>query len=598
MSASSLAPAPYRGVPIGEARLIDCYPFGSVAYFDHGFRYVAVGGHGWRALDVDPSALVGRAFEDLWDEPTAMVLRKLGARALAGGEAQERVAYGGFIYDVWAGPAPTPGQGMFISRDVTEEASAIAWSDLLAQAVDATTVGITIAVEDGDDRPIVYANDGFCRLTGYDRHEVIGRDCRFLQTKNVDAKSRRRLRAALSSGEGLQVELTNLRKDGTPFLNRLTINPLVSTDGKTYYVGIQEDITELRERIEEREHAMRLIEVGTLTSGIAHDFNNLLMEILGRTSLALMDRPGDEELEAIEAAAMRGAALVDRLMRRARRPAESEAAASPSAIEDRLQDLERLMPASVRLEVDPPPAPVRIDMSDLQLERILLNLAANAADAMPDGGTFTLKWRETPPSWVLLEARDDGEGMPSHVRERAFEQFFTTKGTRGTGLGLATVHQLVREAGGTIHVDSEVGVGTCFSLRLPRAQGAQDAPQRVLIVDDDAGVRSMLKRVLGRWGWRVTCVACGEEALEQFRRGPAPFDALVCDVHLPDVDGEHVAALALAQPSSGRPRVVFTSGDPGARHQLPADAVFLTKPFDLEVLAGALAPRARDRASA
>jgi two-component system, cell cycle sensor histidine kinase and response regulator CckA len=367
-------------------------------------------------------------------------------------------------------------------------------------------------------------------------------------------------------------------------------------------VTIATDITERRRSAEERaelEHrlaqAQRLESVGQLAGGVAHDFNNLLSVILTCVGFATRELPADhpvrDDVEEIGRAADRAAALTRQLLMFSRREVVKPEVLDVGGL---LRDLERLLNRTLserialRITVGPDLLPVLADRA--QLEQVLVNLAVNARDAMPDGGTLAIAVAGTADG-VRITVVDDGTGMLEEVRDRAFEPFFTTKDPgQGTGLGLATVHGIVTDSGGTVDITSAPGRGTSVTIFLPGcreqvrspelpAEPGEHAPSaaRVLVVEDQEPVRRQACRILAAHGYEVTEAPGGEEALE----GWEEVDVLVTDVVMPGMTGQQLAQLAIER--NPDLRVVFMSGHTedvlvrnGARAR---NLAFVQKPF-------------------
>jgi PAS domain S-box-containing protein len=411
--------------------------------------------------------------------------------------------------------------------------------------------------------------------------------------------------------------------------------PAKGGDGQETWVGAFVDVTEQR-RAETRLHeAQKLEAVGRLTGGIAHDFNNLLSVILTNTHLLLMD-PGplsddDREILAdIEQAAKGGRDLVKRLMGFSRRAdLDIREVDLGHAVGQAARLARKLVPETVEMALElPDPGPV-VHADSRAVEQILLNLVANARDAVAGAGTIRVSvdavdagpefWEEQ--SWVApgrygrLTVSDDGTGMDEATLAQIFEPFFTTKVEgKGTGLGLTTVHGLMRQHDGHIGVYSRPGEGTTFRLYFPapgeagsmggdvvagavgagqaapadtRAAGAESAdPQRrritILLVDDDAGVRRTSARMLVRLGYRVVEAGSGMEALEVVDREGEGVDVVVSDLSMPGMDGMELHRQLRAR-GSRRP-FIFVSGlperDAHERGMLPVGAAFLSKPWE------------------
>jgi signal transduction histidine kinase/CheY-like chemotaxis protein len=369
--------------------------------------------------------------------------------------------------------------------------------------------------------------------------------------------------------------------------------------------------------LEERlRHSQKLEAVGRLAGGVAHDFNNLLTAIRGSAQLALEDlplgSPGRADLEEIDRSAQRAAALTRQLLAFSRRQVLAPRLVDMTqTVRVALQMLARLVGEDVTLDLEAPSGALHVRVDPAQIDQILANLVVNARDAMPDGGAITIKLRSVvideayaaltphakPGHWVELTVSDTGTGMSPEVKHHLYEPFFTTKpkGT-GTGLGLATVHGIVHQTGGFIVVFSEVGAGTTFRIHLPAAaEGERDLPlasaraprpgtETVLIVEDEATVREVARRVLQRQGYDVMAVATPEEAVAAL--DGRVVHLLLTDVIMPEVNGRELAArLTSIQPSL---RTLFMSGYSAnilAPHGVLAPGMaFLEKPFTVEAL--------------
>jgi signal transduction histidine kinase len=378
--------------------------------------------------------------------------------------------------------------------------------------------------------------------------------------------------------------------------------------------------------------AQRMEAIGRLAGGIAHDFNNQLTAILGYCHLMAVDlaegtKLGDD-LQQIRQAADHAAALTRQLLTFARgRPGQT----GPVGLVDLNEILEglapmlqRLLAENIELSSDLAPNLGRVRADPTELERVLVNLVVNAKDAMPDGGRVRLRTRNltldraddtmyhglAPGDYVQLSVTDTGEGMDAETRLRVFEPFFSTKPAgRGTGLGLATVYGVVKQAGGEIWIDSEPGQGSCFRICLPRdlsgtpgdgagsrrpRTGQSASPycgsETVLLVEDDDQVLRLTRRILEGFGYQVLSATDGVTALRLATGHHGPIHALVTDVVLPGVSGPRLAAaLAGLHPHT---RVLYLSGHPNeelSQHIRPADsAPLLTKPFKPIELARAL----------
>jgi len=398
-------------------------------------------------------------------------------------------------------------------------------------------------------------------------------------------------------------------------------------DGRDAVIVNAIEITEHRALEQQLSQRHKLETVGRLAGGIAHDFNNLLTAIIGFSDLLLANhRPSDpsfQDIMNIKQNANRAAGLVRQLLAFSRRQT-----LRPQVLQlgDLLSDLSallsRLLGENVRLEVlaGPDLWPIKADLN--QFEQVIVNLAVNARDAMPGGGTTTIRtrnllaaeaaafaYRPLPPAdYVLLEIEDTGSGIPPEVRERIFEPFFSTKEVgKGTGLGLSTVYGIVKQTEAYIHFDSVVGKGTVFRLFIPRyvapegekAVAAVEAEPRIsdltgsatiLLVEDEEAVRSFAARALASRGYRVHEAASGIEALEVMEQVGGQIDLVVSDVVMPELDGPSL----LRELRKTRPelKIIFVSGyaEEAFKKNLPEgeEFHFLPKPFSLRQLAVAV----------
>ncbi|MBX9929451.1 MAG: response regulator [Gemmatimonadaceae bacterium] len=376
----------------------------------------------------------------------------------------------------------------------------------------------------------------------------------------------------------------------------------------------RKDVANAEEQVRQMQ---KLDAVGSLAAGIAHDFNNLLTTIQGSGELALAEVPREHpaynDIALMQSTARRATALTRQLLSFSRQQASNPVAVDLDQLVTGMQELlRRTITEAVRLEMQTGAAGavVRIDTS--QLEQVLLNLVVNARDAMPNGGTATVRTRsvEGVPfqgvpggAWTVVEVTDTGSGMSEETRAKVFEPFFTTKERgRGTGLGLSTVYRIVVQAGGHVTVQSTLGVGTTVRFCLPRIA---EAPRRVspptgatravraatiLLVEDDASVLRIARRLVETLGYHVISADSGARALEVVATYPDTIDLLLTDVIMPNMNGRELAdRMAALRPAV---RIVFTSGYTDdvelLRRVRESGSHFLPKPYTLETLAAML----------
>jgi len=383
------------------------------------------------------------------------------------------------------------------------------------------------------------------------------------------------------------------------------------------------DITEQIRTEQQFRQAQKMEAIGRLAGGIAHDFNNQLTVIQGYCEMLLgrlrvTDMIG-ECVGQIKGAADRAAQLTGQLLAYSRRQVlRNEIVAVNSLLGDLLDPLARIIGEDIRLSVDLDEAAGNVRTDPVQLQQVLMNMAVNARDAMPDGGTLTLGTRCVPPDdpvlrrhqadgpgdFVMLRVCDTGVGMPDQVRQRVFEPFFTTKPTgEGTGLGLAMAYGFVRQSAGFIEVESEPGRGASFKVYLPRAErsaGDSGIPApledvvegtgTLLVAEDEPSVRVLITQVLRRCGYTVLACADADEAIATAERHDGPIDMLVTDVIMPGRSGpELAAAIRRGQPDL---KLLYISGYTedvaGRTGGGGLDGLLLPKPFGPEKLAAAV----------
>jgi two-component system cell cycle sensor histidine kinase/response regulator CckA len=471
-----------------------------------------------------------------------------------------------------------------------------------------------------EDGVFVTLNDGFTRVHGYATSEAVGRSSVELQLWD-DPADRERLVAALKADGYVQdLQATFRRKDGQRFPGLMSAQ-IIRLRGQEYLLSTVRDMSAWKRAEDERDRlkaalhqAAKMEAIGQLAGGIAHDFNNLLTVILAGAEALKQDvgagsPPDADVVEEIGAAGDRARDLTRQLLTFARRQV---IAPVPLDLNSALRASEKLLrrvlgeDVELAVELQPPLWAVRCDPG--QVEQVVLNLAVNARDAMPRGGTLTLAtanvhvderltasrpWMRAGP-YARLSMRDTGQGMSPEVKAHLFEPFFTTKPVgKGTGLGLATVYGIVKQNDGYILVESEGGRGTTFDIFFPRVDArpvdarpaaaglAPGGSETVLVVEDDPQVREVTVRSLRSGGYRVLVARGGDEAREVAARERGRLQLLVTDVIMPGSDGRAVAA-ALRRDHPGL-RVLYVSGHAqeliAHRGVLDPGVELLPKPF-------------------
>ena len=466
----------------------------------------------------------------------------------------------------------------------------------------------------------VRVNQRLCDILGYTHEELLARTFQDItHPDDLDFDLRQRCQLVAGEIQTLSREKRYLHKDGSTVWVDLTVSMLRDLSGEPkYFIAVVQDIT-ARKRVEqELFHAQRMEGVGQLAGGIAHDFNNLLTVIGGRSQLALATlRPDDplrRDLDLIKKTADRAAALTRQLLVFSRKQSLQPRVVDPNDVVSQATSLLRqVIGEDIELVFVPARDLGRVRVDPGQLEQVIINLAVNARDAMPNGGRLTIETSNvvldadyagrhvglTPGPYAMVAVSDNGVGMDAATRARIFEPFFTTKGPgKGTGLGLATVYGIVKQSDGHIRVYSEPGVGTVFKIYLARTDAPPEAePPRdttlphgtetILLVEDDEEVRGLAREVLEHLGYTVLAVTSAADAVLVAERHVGLIDLLLTDVVMPRTGGGELAkAVTAARPET---RILFMSGytdDAIVRHGVLEEGVqLLEKPFTPEALA-------------
>ncbi len=479
---------------------------------------------------------------------------------------------------------------------------------------------IILGAEGPEAGQILDCNEAVVKCHGFSREEILAMNITELEATVSKEEIADRMERLLA-GEWLKFEAIHHKKDGT-------LVPVEVSAGCLEYGGVRRIVTFERDISDRKEaekdklqlekqlrQAQKMEAIGTLAGGIAHDFNNLLAVIVGFSDLARESvgerEPVSEYLRQVVEAGERAKSLVKQIMTFSRRTTlEMVKLDLNEAVAQAAKLLERTLPKMIsvetRLAEELPP--VKGDPGEL--EQVLLNLATNAQDAMPEGGRLMLETSEltidegyglahlkvAPGEYLLLQVSDTGQGMDESIRERIFDPFFTTKEPgKGTGLGLATVYGIVKSHGGHIYCYSEPGQGTTFKVYLPvfkdagqsQAQaGLAEGPpagghESILLVDDEKALLELGEAILVQAGYQVLKAQSGEEALEIYRQRRDYLDLVILDLGMPGMGGHRCLKAVLE--INPRAKVVIASGYPAkgqARESLQAGAVkYVAKPF-------------------
>jgi PAS domain S-box-containing protein len=576
-------------------------------------------GQPWRSIFVDdegidlPALLAG----PLSEGPVRNV--EMGLRARAGGTVPAMVSFSR-ICDGEGRPL-----GMVaVCRDITERRQAegaLQESEERYRALYADIPSMYFTVDAAGT--VLSVNPFGASHLGYAVDELVGGSVLRVFPPDRQAETTAHVAECLAHpGEVFIWELRKVRKDGSQLDVRETARAVPDRRGGLIVLIVCEDITERNALQEQLIAAQRMEAIGLLVGGVAHDFNNLLTAIRGFAELHLADHPpgdaGRADVLEIEHAAERATQLTRGLLSFSRRAETHPTPLDLAAVaRDSMALVHRLVGEHIVVRLEASPGAPHVFADRVQIEQVLLNLAANARDALPTGGTIGIEvgsvvlsdaYVATHPGahagrHVLLGVSDTGVGMSEATQAHIFEPFFTTKPAgEGTGLGLASVYGIVKQAGGWIDVESNLGSGSVFRMYLPALEGALPdvavesasfqtsgvGTETILLVEDETSVRVFAQRVLQKRGYNVLAFADPVVALQAAASNPGAYDALVTDVMMPTMNGpvlaEHIASVREGLP------VLFMSGyNTGA---LPTGTPPpLAKPFsarDLTIAVGAL----------
>jgi two-component system cell cycle sensor histidine kinase/response regulator CckA len=589
-------------------------------------RYLAASDAHERVIGYRPAEVIGHTLAEfkIWDSnaerrKVVRLLRK--HEAVRNLEVRFRRRSGDpFTALLSVSPVEVGGERCLVSlaTDITERKQAEDARLLLATAIDQAGESIVITDTTG---AILYVNPAFERVTGYSRAEAIGQNSRLLKSGKHNRAFYEALWATITAGQVWQGRLVNRKKDGSLYTEEATISPVRDERGIIInYVAVKRDVTRELQLEEQYHQAQKMEAVGRLTAGVAHDFNNILTAINGFSEMISMELSPDDPLQdpvkKVLSSGRRAAGLVRQLLAFSRKQIVKPVVLDLNEVIANVDKmLRRIIGEDIALQTIPAPGLWLTQADPVQVEQIILNLAVNARDAMPNGGKLIIETANAtldetyaaghlgtqPGEYVLLVVSDTGTGMTDDAKSHLFEPFFTTKELgRGTGLGLATVYGIVKQSGGDIQVYSEEGVGTAFKVYLPRAEEAAPLPVRprvaqaippgdetILLVEDSAEIRDLVRQLLQKQGYTVLEAQSSQEGLRVAADFSGTIHLLLTDVVLPDASGK-VLAEELSELRPGL-KTLYMSGYPDntiAHHGvLDAGIAFLQKPFNPVALA-------------
>lgn len=466
-------------------------------------------------------------------------------------------------------------------------------------------IGMMLLSADG---AVLESNRSIGMMLGYTREELNSmRLADFTHAEDVAADMAGFRGVIQGQQPRYQIEKRYVKRSGQTVWGRVTVSRCETKRGELLAIAMTEDLSERKQLEEQFRQAQKMEAIGRLAGGVAHDFNNLLTVIKGNTEL-LIRRVGEESpmqrnLGQVRKAADRAASLVDQLLAFSRKQFIAPKVQDVSPVIREMEAMLRpLIGEDIELVVDVCPKAAYVNSDPVQLQQIVLNLAINARDAMPGGGRLVIRTSIAPqspavPDWsgesrgfLLLTVEDTGTGMSEEVRAHIFEPFFTTKDVgKGTGLGLSTVYGLVQQIGGTIEVQTALGRGSTFLIRLPLADPAllvgvpeaeayvPDAPAQktILVVEDEELVRTIICETLSEHGYRVLEAESPAHALSVIQSNNVPIHLLLTDVVMPGMNGKDLAdKIRAIDPAI---TVLYISGY--TELDLVAGSDFLKKPF-------------------
>ncbi len=459
-------------------------------------------------------------------------------------------------------------------RDVTERMARDMEMRRIAAAIEQTADAIIITDTEGR---IEYVNSAFSSMYGYDANEVCGESTRMLKHPTQEGGVSEELWKTLRTGATWTGRFNNRTKSGTLLIADATITPVRDGAGQVlFYVASERDVTAQIALESRARQSQKMEAIGVLAGGIAHDFNNILAAIEGYAQMAASNlspkSQASDDLQFVIRGAGRAKALVRQILTFSR---QSEATMKPvlidTVITDSVELLRATLPSTVSIRTGVTLKNALVTADETQVQQVIINLCTNAAHAMKtSGGEFEIRLNKaelladdetavalglSPGAYAHLEVADRGVGIPEEVMGQIFDPFFSTKkNDGGTGLGLSTVLGIVKEHGGAVSVESNVGEGTCFHVYLPLCEATdpkivqlkrKHVPrgngESILVVDDEEAIAHLSGRMLDRMGYKTTVFVEAEEAVAAFSEAPESFDLVLTDLTMPRMRGDQVA---------------------------------------------------------
>ncbi|GAB4171113.1 MAG: hypothetical protein Kow00108_05480 [Calditrichia bacterium] len=494
--------------------------------------------------------------------------------------------------------------------DITEETESKKRTDLLIRALE--QVDESVVITDPTGR-IQYVNMNMVEVSGYREDELIGNYPRVLKSGKHDNQFYKDLWGTIISGKSWSGRIINRKKSGELYTEETVITPIKNSSGDIVnFVAVKKDITSELEKEYKLQRTQRLESLGRMAAGIAHDFNNLLTPILGYTELLKLKFQEDDKLnkriDQIYQAASRAKDLTTKILAFSRR---QQLKVHQIDLNDLIKSmhilLSSLIKETIKIHIFYHKEPLYVNVDIGQIEQVLINIVINAQEAMPEGGeliiaveegSFNEDFNGKPAGIVRI--KDTGEGMEPEIQEKIFEPFFSTKGEKGTGLGLAMAYGIIKQHSGDILVESNKGYGTEFKVFLPLVKKSETpvetkenfiienlkGKESILVVEDNQMVRDLVTGTLKDYGYKLYTASNGPEAIRFVEENGIHIDLLLTDVIMPDMNGKQLAdQIRKLKPDV---KVLFMSGyednvlsDQGF---LKKDIHFISKPFQINEL--------------
>ena len=580
--------------------------FHEVIYDDNGhpvnYRIIDVNPAYEKHTGIKPVMARGKLATDLYGTDSPPYLGRW-AKVADTGEPNEFETYFEPMQKHFRISAVSPARGTFatVFLDITEQKRAEEEMRKLAAVVKHSKELVNLSTLDGK---MIFLNETGMNTLGIEPQNIAEASILNVIPDHLMQLVKNELLPALMRGDTWQGDL-QYRNQKTGALVDVYTTAFAVLDPSTretqFFANVSQDITVRKRAEEEKERLQRQLQqsqkleaIGTMAGGIAHDFNNILTGILGFTELVRSEIPEDTEvyknLTEVVKAGRRARDLVKQILSFSRKAETEKSLISlVTIVKEALKLICSVTPSHISIKQNFTASPARAILADpTQMHQMVLNLCINAADAMPDGGVLEISLEEVQvetesrpeqtqlPSgcYLKLTVRDNGVGMPPEVQERIFEPYYTTKQVgKGTGMGLAVVHGVIKEHGGSIAVSSEPGKGTAFEIRLPIVEATPDAEivsspvvvagsESILFVDDETMITNLQRLQLGKWGYCVTATESSATALSMFRANPKGFDLVITDLTMPGITGIKLAQV-IHEISPSTPIILCTGFDEG-----------------------------------